>query len=284
MKKILKIFVLLTVLFYPQSSKGQGLNKERVEKLKRCVVRITMDNTNSMGTGFFISGIGEVMTCWHVIQDALKCDSLGTVLNIERIYVTLSDGKQKEYLISPDFFQTKLNTHAVGYDYCVLTPVQKFKTDFYELEKFETVFEGDEIYTAGYPLGITNQFISKGILSTKYIDSSLSVNNKIIRRSVALLDLTLNKGNSGGPIIRINNASKVDKVVGIADFLLNPFAGQSQEITSALNKFDPLKFAGSKNLTIDLTKILQTFSQALMYSSNGISGCISTDHFLQGLK
>lgn len=266
---------------------GQSLNKERVNKLKKCVVKVYVEGGISTGTGFFISENGDVLTCWHVIQAAIKTDSLGNILDIKRLYVEFINRDTIEMKIPIEYFKTKKNTDAVSYDFCVLATDKKLKnkTEFLQIGSFEEIVEGDEIYTAGYPLGIPNQFISKGILSTKYTDSSLMLGNKKIKRNVALLDLTMNKGNSGGPIIKLGKSAKEDRVIGIADFLITKNGSTAERIIKEINerKID-IKIDDGRGNLLYLTNIFKIFAEAIAYSSNGISGCVSINHFLQSSK
>lgn len=277
----------VVVLLCPYILFGQSLSKERIQKLKNCVVKVVVEGGSSVGTGFFISVNGEVLTCWHVIQDAIKTDSLGQILDVKHIYAEKVNKEVIEMKIPIEYF-IKKNINAVSYDFCVLSPAKPSitKTDFLRLGTFEEIEEGDEIYTAGYPLGLPNQFISKGILSTKYIDSSIVLSNKNqIKRSVALLDLTINKGNSGGPIIMLGKNINEDKVIGIADFLITRNGPVAETLIKELNdrKMD-IKIDDGKGNLLYLTEIFKIFAEAIAYSSNGISGCVSINHFLQSSK
>ncbi len=286
MKK--KIFGVLSLnILFVSCLWAQSLNKERVDKLKKCVVKVYVEGRISTGTGFFISENGDVLTCWHVIQAAIKTDSLGKILDIKRIYIEFTNRDTIEMEIPLEYFRLKKNTEAVSYDFCVLTTDKKLKskTEYFKIGTFEDIQEGDEVYTAGYPLGIPDQFISMGILSNKYIDSSIVIGNTKVKRDVALLDLTINRGNSGGPIIKLGETVNEDKVIGIADFLITKNGPIAEQLLKELDerKMDIKIDDGNGNL-LYLTNIFKMFAEAIAYSSNGISGCVSINHFLQSLK
>lgn len=283
MKRQWPIMVLL--ILGSLTAVSQGLTKERIQKLRRCVGKITIQGTNWTGTGFFVSPEGEVLTCWHVIDSAIIYKD-GKIAGSKKLFFELTDGSKTEIGISDLYLEKSLNKKAVSYDFCTLIPVIKTKGkrfDYYKFGDFDNVEEGDDIFTAGYPLGLSNQFISKGILSTKYIDSSLSLQESPsikIKRTVALMDLTINRGNSGGPIIRLGKTMAEDELVGIADFLINPFGSSAEELYKALQKEKDLLI--SEN--VSLTKSLGFLAQAISYSTNGISGCISINHVWQEPK
>ncbi len=280
----MKIFFLLCVIL-PHFLISQSLTKARIDHLKHSVGKITIDQVTSTGTGFFISDDGSVLTCWHVVEPAFIKDSLGHIVGIHQIYIEMYDGVKVE-LQFPLVLFNQINEQAVSNDFCYLLSKPTSKHfEFLRLGNFDDVQEGDEVYTAGYPLGLPYQFVSKGILSTKYIDSSLFyiVNGKPtnkIKKSVALLDLTLNKGNSGGPIVRLAATMDGDRVIGIADFLINPFGQNAEQLSDKLNKENNLVLPSG----LSLTESMKLFSNAIIYSSNGISGCVSINHVWQALK
>ncbi|MBI1768598.1 MAG: trypsin-like peptidase domain-containing protein [Bacteroidetes bacterium] len=173
-------------------------------------------------------------------------------------------------------------------DFCVLIPappIKPVKFPFLKIGNFDNVEEGDNIYTSGYPLGLSYQFVSRGILSTKFVDSTILYQRRTrpdikVKRSTALLDLTINKGNSGGPIIKLGDSIDDDEVIGIANFLINPFGQNAEQLNLQLNNTGNLLLPTG----ISLTESMKLFSNAIIYSSNGISGCISINHFLQLTK
>ncbi|MEO6838673.1 MAG: serine protease, partial [Ginsengibacter sp.] len=170
--------------------------------------------------------------------------------------------------------------NASVYDYAFLKLMDS-TNQYYPLRigQFEDAKEGDEIYSCGYPLGISQQFISKGILSTKWIQTGVwqqsGKQDSITKKDVAWLDLTMNRGNSGGPIIKVGTTSSDDEVVGIADFILNPFAQSSDELLNYLNSLK----GGSVSIDgIDFAKMTKLFASAISDNSIGVSGCISIDY------
>jgi serine protease Do len=180
---------------------------------------------------------------------------------------------------------------SMAYDFCVFYPISKLKknVDFLKIGNMDSVREGQEIYTCGYPLGYPIQFVSKGILSTKYMVSSPF---GFPPRKQALLDLTLNKGNSGGAILYVGNAEDDDKVIGIADFIINPLGAISDSITTALKKI-PANNGIEFNVITENGKVIsrnnpnmlaEIFSQALGSSSIGVSGCVSINHLVATLN
>jgi len=288
----LTLIVLLTLPSYIFS---QSLNTERINKIKNATVRVIVYDGSSVGTGFFINSKGDIATCWHVIQPAL------TPLGVKTIFIQLNNEDTMSVTIDTALINSiKPYQKAIGYDYCILKPtrVLKNKITYLKLGNFDNILEGQEVYTCGYPFGFSNQFISKGIVSSKYIEKGnwVQVNGDTAKlpRHQALLDLTLNKGNSGGPIIKIGKSSDNDEVIGIADFIINPVSLISDSVKDELNnlrllegnvKMNVLTDATGKEITSnDPNKIDTQLFDMIQNTSNGISGCISINHLIEALK
>jgi S1-C subfamily serine protease len=256
-----------------------SLGKERVEHIKNSVVKILIDG-NSVGTGFFISEKGEILTCHHVVfNDNLIIENNQIK---SRIQIVKNDSVTIDVFI-PSYYRNKGFDLAKLYDYCLLQILDKKlikDISYLNLGKFNDVNEGDFVVSCGYPHRIEVPFISSGLFSTKWIKNSYEIQEKdtiTVPINVGWLDLTLNPGNSGGPIILLGNTYKEDKVVGIATFILNPFAQEA-----ILLKKHALK--SSKNIKINYNGINQidinaVLSNAIANNSIGISGCISIDYF-----
>lgn len=287
----MRILLSFLISSFATVCSAQSITPERIEIAKKTVGRIILGESPFTGTGFFISSTGEVLTCWHVIQPSITLDSVGNLKNIGRIFFEMLSGESIELVLPDDFFKNPiLNELAVGSDFCMLRPAKRLKdpVPFLRLGRFENVAEGEDIYTVGYPLGMTNQFRSKGILSTKFTDSISLLNSgksKVFRKNVALLDLTINKGNSGGPIIKFGTSAKDDQVIGIASFLINPFGPTAAKFVEDIS--DPklnMTIQNPNGSWVNLTEAFKLFGNAVVYSSNGISGCVSINYFLQALK
>ena len=88
----------------------------------------------------------------------------------------------------------------------------------------------------------------------------------------------MNKGNSGGPILKIGSTE--DEVIGIATFILNPYANTSQELSNlSANLGVDIEFGG-----ISQVKVNKLFADAVTNNSIGISGCVSINHITGILK
>lgn len=127
------------------------------------------------GTGFFISK-REILTCYHVIKDAIHIDIL---------YKQINNITGKIKWILPD-------------DDLAVVEIDREFDDSKILEQY-IINNRDigDVYTIGFPMGSTNIKTTKGIISG-------------FQDSLIQTDASLNPGNSGGPlVIKIDDQYKV---------------------------------------------------------------------------
>lgn len=272
MPRILLFFYLLAI---PIIINAQSLGIQRVNHLKNSTVKILVGGKPS-GTGFVVTQLGWVVTCFHVVEPALQ-----TKVKTE---IQFNDGEIVEALI-PNYLLNAGLREAIGYDCMLLIPSKPKKVQFEYLNvgTFNDIEEGDQLATVGYPLVVRQPVISTGILSTKWSQFNVfTYNGKIdsLERQVAWLDLTMNRGNSGGAIIKLGATSNEDKVIGIATFILNPYGPVADQLLNAVSSSQvDISFGG-----ISQNAVTKLFAAAIANNSIGVSGCISIDHILSLVK
>lgn len=126
-----------------------------------------------LGSGFFISQDGLIVTNYHVIQDSC------------RLTASLNDGSEEEVV------------SVLGYDADIDLAILKIaKSDCKPLPiATELPQVGDTIYAIGSTLGLTRSF-TKGVVS--YVDRELE--GFEANSYIQYMSLT-NSGNSGGPVL-----------------------------------------------------------------------------------
>jgi S1-C subfamily serine protease len=254
---------------------AQSLGAQRVTHLKNCTVRILI-NGSASGTGFVVTQDGLILTCFHVIEPALRGKF--------KTEVEFSNGEVVEALF-PNYLMREGLRESLGYDCMILVPsfAKKVQHEFLNVGQFSDVEEGDQLVTVGYPLAVKQPIISVGFLSTKWHQVSPFLTNgkaDSLQRDVAWLDMTMNRGNSGGAIIRLGTNPTEDKVIGIATFILNPYGPIADQLLGAVNNSQvDISMGGiSQN---GVTKLL---ASAVANNSIGVSGCISIDHIVSLFK
>lgn len=279
---------LITTAFFLFSlcSNSQSLSIERVKRIKEATVKITIDSSSGAGTGFFIDSFGTIATCLHVVFPSFVADANGNITRVRKIFVQTNAGEKIEYgfpvLTQSEYVQFEL------FDVAIIIPVRPTKgTKFLPLGNFELLNEGQEVYGCGYPFGMSHPFVSKGIVSTKFSDTiAISHSNGIgatSARKTALLDMTLNSGNSGGPILVLGRTVKDDVVIGIADFKVTPMGQDASQIIQNLKRgAGAVSFGKDVNnkevSNIDPVATLAWLSEILEETSDGVSGMISIQY------
>ena len=138
----------------------------------------TLYDHESIGTGFFIDADGYILTCAHVVDEAIK------------IWFTVpSNGKDK--------LEAKIVSICYDKDLALLKAVDYKNTDFFNLGDSDAITQGDKVIAIGYPLGQDRLKYTSGVISGRqdeYIQT----------------DAPINPGNSGGPLVDEKN-----NVVGV---------------------------------------------------------------------
>jgi S1-C subfamily serine protease len=283
MKKLL-VIILICVCSSTLYSQTFSLSKERVNNIKNATVKIIVNGGQSTGTGFFINESGLLVTCYHVVAAIAN--------NPNSIYeAQFANGEKIKIGFTIVANNISYLDNVLMYDFILMQPVvnSKINYSFLNLGKWEDVQEGDLTYTCGYPLGIDQQFISVGVMSTKFKQlDTLKYTDKLKKplpftKNSAWLDLRLNRGNSGGAIVLVGKTPSDDRVIGIADFILNPFAASSDKL---IKKIMASRASGGyvELMGVDPNETALIFAQTLDNVSLGVSGCLSIEYVNQILN
>ncbi len=173
---------------------GRFSTPDLVKYAEPAVVRI--QTTVGVGTGFFVSEDGYILTNNHVVQT-----NSGTAPTVQ---VTLDDGTVKTGTVKGTDPRSDLALVKIdGSGYTAL----KFAS-------LENTNVGDDVIAIGYALDLANGYsapgspsVTEGIVSAK--NRSIDEGNSGVLGSIQT-DAAINHGNSGGPLINYNG-----EVVGI---------------------------------------------------------------------
>lgn len=254
-----------------------GNMKERIAQIKKSTVRVLV-NSQASGTGFVVSPKGLIATCFHVVQLLQPAPNGQTLITYApNIEVEFNDGTKLPATVHPSC-QNQGLLEALSKDFTILQVQPARDLIPVTLGTFADAYEGANIYICGFPLGLDKPFISSGILSTKI--STPGHLGQGTNRDAALLDITLNKGNSGGPVILFGKEPKDDKVIGIATFTLSPLSLPLAQIVQTAQQFPGTGFI----MGVNFKEFSMLIKNAFESTSVGIGGCISVDYMRSKLK
>jgi len=174
-----------------------GRPRERRPEPKKREFRRRLEGT---GSGVIIDPEGYILTNYHVIAGA------------EEIKVTLSNGKEKKY-------DGKVIGKDPRTDLAIIKIKAKEKFPAAKLGDSDKIRIGDWAIAIGSPFGL-KQTLTVGVISAKR--QSLYIEGKEYREMIQT-DASINRGNSGGPLVNIRG-----EVIGINTAIYAPtgvFAG-----------------------------------------------------------
>lgn len=267
---IIAICLGFIVVLHTNGGAADSRMPERIARVRPSIVQIFTRGEPS-GTGFIIDQGGLIATCFHVIEGALLIDTTGAYsMRPWGIRVRFDDGETLSATLALSSPQAVLNAAAM--DYAILR-VPRTGLTALPLGLFSDVVDGSPIYAVGFPYGISQPVTAAGILSTKFQGVIPGARPQAV--DAAWLDIAMNPGNSGGPVIVLRDDPEMDAVVGIADFNLNPFSAYAKQMqatvkhapTGALGLFD-----------IDMQQFIQLMTAAVANASFGVGGCVSIDY------
>ncbi|HHD82827.1 MAG TPA: Do family serine endopeptidase [Bacteroidetes bacterium] len=197
-----------------------------------------------MGSGFFISEDGYILTNNHVVSNA------------DKITVTLQDGSK----------YSGKDVKVIGTDprtdLALLKINKKKKFKYLKLGNSDSTNVGDWAIAEGNPFGLKGT-LTVGVISGKGREN-LNINRGPVYQDFLQTDASINPGNSGGPLLNIKG-----EVIGINSAILSTSGGNigigfAVPINMAKNIVEQLKKNGKiergymgiypQNLTDDLAK------------------------------
>jgi len=160
-----------------------------------------MRRSESLGSGFFISNDGFILTNNHVVRDA------------DDIIVRLSDTKE---------FRAKVIGTDAETDVALLKIDADEKMTYLELGNSDSILVGDWAIAVGNPfpqLGL-DRTVTMGVISALGRSGLVFGPDNPIYQNYIQTDASINPGNSGGPLVDING-----RVVGINSAIVSPSGG-----------------------------------------------------------
>ncbi len=257
--------------------------EERIAYAKQSTVRIYVDG-KPRGSGFIISENGLIATAFHVIAKIHPTPyAQPHIAYASSIEVQLYDGERLPALVHSSCISRGLRVSMVR-DFCILEIKTSKKLAPLRLGDFADAREGSTVYVAGYHLLSDQPCVSFGTVSVKWENPVVSYHGQLFSEkkhntSIALLDITMHRGDSGGPIILVGKTPDEDRVIGIASFMSNPLDQETKALIDALKKYVEDRY--DVVCTLELFHLLQKERGS---GSLFIRGCISIEPLKRRLE
>jgi len=170
---VLAAALVAVALLLPEAVSGAPTSSA-VDMAKGATVAISDSSEGNFGSGVVIAN-GYVLTAAHV-TDSAEYYGLDQTL-------TLGDGSEHHYSVEKS--DPDLDLALLWVDGLVVAPVLWGDSS--------TLKSGDEVYALGYPLGLKNLVVTKGVISAPI--------QEVDGEDYIQTDATINPGNSGGPLV-----------------------------------------------------------------------------------
>ena len=203
MNRIL-IFISFIFIFSCQDRNSfEELLISAINKVSPSVVSISIESLTSkdqigFGAGIIVADDGYIITNSHVIDSG----------EINHIYITLSGGD-------------KFSAQIIGIDMLTdiaLLKINKTGLEYVALSNSNEVVRGQSVIALGNPhnlFSISNEpTATTGIISGKNVNFGLRKSGHVYQNMIQT-DATINRGNSGGPLINLSG-----DVIGINTFVV----------------------------------------------------------------
>ncbi len=189
-----------------------GITTKQVREQNDIFSGMTEQVVQGVGSGVVVSEDGYVLTNSHVVADG----------KAEDIKVLFKDGKEKE---------AKLIWKDSALDLAVVK-VEAKGLKAAELGNSDKMNIGETAVAIGNPLGLDfERTVTSGIISG--LNRSIEVSNAYSMEGLIQTDASINKGNSGGPLLNKNG-----QVIGINTLKLN--TGEGMGFAQPINIVKPI--------------------------------------------
>ena len=272
------IFIYFIVAFNVVSA--QTTVSQLIKSSKSSVVAIVQRIGTQFivgGTGFFVNDEGYVVTCYHVVEK-IKNNELFIIKSdvIEEAKTAGMHEKMPVYELQDvsKFMKASVRLKDTITDLAILYTMEN-ETSFLEIGNYELVEQGEEVIFLGFPFGINKVIAHKGMIS--YIGKiSYSFFQNGIGIEAFQIDGIVNSGNSGGPVISIQQ----NKIIGI---IKAKYANIGEYLNLIKNKVIATEGIGFGQ--IDFGRFANEVANAINYNVQmGIGYAISINNFIKLAK
>jgi S1-C subfamily serine protease len=182
-KILISVFLLSCLLW--AAHHHQQHRKPDIDRILNSVVTIEKGNGNVVGTGFFFSQDGCILTANHVVSVFASHE--------HAIYIR-QKGRIKRFVAAPAIRSSHLDIAILCSTEVVHTP------DYLRIVYTEGVRRGDKVFVVGHPAGRTWNMTGGIVTKKSYRAYPVGIGPWVLRYTI-FTDAVIWHGNSGGPIL-----------------------------------------------------------------------------------
>lgn len=250
-------------------------DQDLIAAIKESTVRILVDG-KPKGSGFIVAEHGLIATAFHVVaKTTTNQHGEPHITYASPIEVQFEDGEKLPALPHTTCLGMGI-FRAMLCDFAILEVSTEKNRRPLPLGSFKDVREGSRVYLAGFPLMSERPRATLGRVAMKWEDalsaSSERSSGKRKPHGIAVLDIEMSRGDSGGPIVLIGETPAQDRVIGIASFIMHPLDQELKTLLAAIRRHTE----GREGLVCSL-EFLSLLRKEYGNRSLFLAGCLSVE-------
>lgn len=263
------LLIASSPLFGQKSSElHQGLDDlpSKIKQIRPSVVSIWVDGKRN-GSGFVVSGFGDIMTATHVIGTPHVTPQGSFEVNYDsNIEVVFSDGTRLP--AKP----TNVPGDVAALNDSAMLKVDRVTPDHLKLSTTPRE-DGTLVLLMGFPLDLPNAVTYTGTIASHYQLQAGTMNGKSINKSMIQVQAPIAKGFSGSALVDY----QTNEVIGIVEIKIGGINDNLQQI--ALQIQQGQKYGYVKTMGVDTNaSLLQLIGVLDAYLSAGSGSAVSVEH------
>lgn len=228
-----------------------------VAEVQGAVVIVECPDTDTKGSGFFVSPEGHIVTNNHVVAEPSTQNGVLVFKYSDDIRVSFA-GNQYSARVESDTNDPRPNV----YDYAILRVNRVPNAGHLRIGDPGAIRPGDEILCLGFPLDFESLIATSGIVCA-VIKRESHINSLHQMRSI-VTDALIQFGHSGGPLVHVDTGA----VIGI-----NTLRHELRDVIA-----QRLRSWSSSPIAADFPLIRDLIDFTLKYTYVGLNHAISVEH------
>jgi S1-C subfamily serine protease len=268
---IVALLLIASTPLFAQKSSGlrqdPGDLSSKIKQIRPSVVSIWVDGKRN-GSGFVVSGFGDIMTATHVIGSPyVTPQGTFSVNYLSNIEVVFSDGTRLS--AKP----TDVPGDIAALDDSAMLKVDRVTPDHLKLSTTPRE-DGTPVLLMGFPLDLPNAVTYTGTIASHYQLPAGDMNGKAINKSMIQVQAPIAKGFSGSALVDY----KTNEVIGIVEIKIGGINENLQKIALQIQQGQQ---SGARVTMMGVdpnASLLELIGVLDAYLSAGSGSAVSVEH------